>query len=71
LEGYISFFSTSQNQNGARTNTTYYNGSNQYCTNCNMKGYNIKACWAKKKEVLKFFVISGVRIVVQLVKCSN
>jgi hypothetical protein len=36
-----------------------------------MKGYNIKACWAKKKEVLKFFVISGVRIVVQLVKCSN
>jgi hypothetical protein len=49
LKGYNSFFSTSQNQSGTRTNTTYYNGSNQYCTNCNMKGYNIKAYWEEKK----------------------
>ncbi len=54
LEGYNSLFSISQNQNGAQTNTTNYNGSNQYCTNCNMKGYNIKACWAKKKELFNF-----------------
>jgi hypothetical protein len=65
------FFANPYYQNGARTNVTYYDHSDWYCTNCKTKGHSTKVCWAKKKEVPKTFVVLLARVVAQPIEPSQ
>ncbi len=68
-KGYNFLFVTSCNHNGAWINITNSHHSNQYYTNYDMKGHNIKVCKEKKNNP-KTYVVLVTRVVAQLVKLT-